>query len=1388
MVPGPLRRACLLGALATSTAWAQAPQREPQRELQPAPEPERSIAQLAHETWGAKDGLPEGPVFAVHETADGFLWLGTIAGLVRFDGERFIVFEAGRLGLEHYSHVRDLVETADGALYAGVVGGVARYDRGRFAFYGERAGIEHPFVYALAAGSPGAVWVGTGGSGVWQLRDGTLTRHRAYLEDSSLPAQVNDLATDALGTLWVATDHGVVALGRNVRRYSTEAGLPSSVVRAIAFDRDGTLWVGTRRGLGQLLPSGRFRTFTTKDGLSDDDVSALCGSRDGTLWIGTHEGSLNRFVGGRIEPAAPGSARANGGIVTLAEDRAGALWVGTGQGLERYRSGAVVTAGRSEGLGNEEILNVLARRAGGLWMLDGAGALLVYENGRARLAAKEGTIAGEGMLGLAESADGSLWIGGQALHRFQDGVWTSYAHPGGEVTVIAPDGGGLLVAQTAGDGTSTLARFVDGRFEPFPTAVRLIHVQRLYRDRRGQLWISTGGAGLVRIGPDGGTRAFRARDGLPHDVVYGIEEDGGGDLWVATRGGLARIRGDRVDNLAGVANLPARAPLQLQLDRLGYLWVTADDGIFRMALRDLAAAADGNARAVPVRRFTIADGLRSLEISWRCSGQARTPDGRLWYATARGLSLIDPSAVERPSDPPPVLIDDLVAGGRRAELGGGVAIGPGRERVEIRYTAPSLANPDDLEFRYRLAGYDADWVEAKARRVAYYTGLPAGGYTFRVAARRGDGAWGEAPAELAVQILPRWNETALARLLFVLGAALILLGVYRFRVRTMRVQKQALVRRVAERTAELRAEVTERRNAEEEVRRLNAELEARVRDRTSALEQANLALAADVAARQRTEAALADEKEKLSVTLRSIAEGVVTVDVEGRILMMNPVAERLTGWATEQAAGRPVGEVFPVSDRWSRGPLRSDPVTAVLSGRQVGSGEITRALLALRDGRQILVDASAAPIHERRGLVVGAVVVFRDVTEKTRADEQIQKTQKLEAVGILAGGIAHDFNNLLTGIFGHVDLARAALPGGSPALRWLDDVLDALENARSLAGQLLTFASGGAPARESHSLRELLDRSARFVLSGSGVSVELAVPDDLRRCDIDPLQIRQVVDNIVLNARQALPHGGHVEIAARNVELAAGDRRALPPGPYVEITIRDDGAGIPEAIREQVFDPFFTTKSGGTGLGLATVRSIVAQHGGVVDFSSAPDAGTTFRVLLRATDAAATDAAAPSPAPPPGATAARGHGRILVMDDEQQIRNLLKVGLELEGYEVEASSQGSEALAAHDRARAEGRPFDLVILDLTVAGGMGGIDTLAQLRATDPGLRAIASSGYSSDETMSDPRAAGFDGILPKPYKLTDLATIVARVLQSSRRPATEPGAGGPATVTGSAV
>ena len=371
----------------------------------------------------------------------------------------------------------------------------------------------------------------------------------------------------------------------------------------------------------------------------------------------------------------------------------------------------------------------------------------------------------------------------------------------------------------------------------------------------------------------------------------------------------------------------------------------------------------------------------------------------------------------------------------------------------------------------------------------------------------------------------------------------------------------------------------------------------------------------DISERKWAEAAIAEEKERLAVTLRSIGDGVITTDTSGAIVVMNRVAEELTGWTQGEAEGKPLDAVFNIVHETTRKP-RESPVEKVLStGRVVEL--VGHALLVSRHGTERLIADSGAPITDRDGETIGVVLVFRDMTEKQRALEIMQRAAKLDALGILAGGIAHDFNNLLTGIFGYVELARAR-SSDEQAIEYLDGTLAAMNRARALSMQLLTFAKGGAPAQKPTQMTPLIREAVQFALSGANVSCQFAMPDDLWACHVDRNQIAQVIDNIVINAQQAMPGGGFIEVSARNVFADEGQHPALAKGNYVKVSVKDRGIGIPKDVMPRIFDPFYTTKTKGHGLGLATCYSIVSRHGGCIEVESELGKGSLFHVTLPA--------------------------------------------------------------------------------------------------------------------------------------------------------------------------
>jgi len=379
-----------------------------------------------------------------------------------------------------------------------------------------------------------------------------------------------------------------------------------------------------------------------------------------------------------------------------------------------------------------------------------------------------------------------------------------------------------------------------------------------------------------------------------------------------------------------------------------------------------------------------------------------------------------------------------------------------------------------------------------------------------------------------------------------------------------------------------------------------------------------------------------------------------------------------------------------------------------------------------------------------------------EISQREQVEEELLRARKLESLGVLAGGIAHDFNNFLTVVLGNVELAKMQLDPLEPVQGILSQTAAACEGAVFLSSQLLTFAKGGAPVRCLVSVSDLVRDAVELARSDS-TSISVTLDDDLRYAEVDRSQIGQVLQNILLNARQAMPSGGIIEVHAENLGGAPES------APRVRISVRDYGCGIPEEARSRVFDPYFTTKPGGSGLGLATAYAIVAKHGGTISVESEPGRGSVFHVDLPASiEKPATETPAVSDSAHETPTVGE---RLLVMDDDHAIRKLLATVLIGLGYWVETARDGAEAIALYEEAKAKGRPFDAILLDLTVKGGMGGVEAAARLRELDPFVRLIVSSGYSDDAVLSDYRKYGFDEAIPKPWTATQMGKVFRRVL-----------------------
>jgi signal transduction histidine kinase len=506
-------------------------------------------------------------------------------------------------------------------------------------------------------------------------------------------------------------------------------------------------------------------------------------------------------------------------------------------------------------------------------------------------------------------------------------------------------------------------------------------------------------------------------------------------------------------------------------------------------------------------------------------------------------------------------------------------------------------------------------------------------------------------------------------------------------------------------------------------------------------------------ARLNTDRALRAHGLWLATLLRNIGVAVLATTPEGLVRYANPVAERLM--MIETGVRQRVSRCLMLVDEKGRSfdPLQEAGASASGLDLPLGTG------LCRLDGTTLPIEGSIASLPGESGDCQGLVLAFRDVSERRTRERELQRAERLESLGTLAAGVAHDFNNMLAIILNSASLAKRSADPDSVTRDLLSDVERAASRASNLTQQLMAFAKGGAPAQKPMWLEPMLERSVSLALRGSALNPRYEIAEGLWPAYADEGQLGQVVTNLVLNARDATGDEGTITIRLEN-RVVQGDA-TLADGRYVEIAVSDTGAGMTSEQLDRVFDPYYTTKDDGHGLGLASAYSIAQRHGGALRARSTLGEGSTFVFLVPAAEEP------PISVTPSERPVQRGTGRLLVMDDETDLRRVLALCLEELGYVVACAADGEEAIALFDLALRDQRPFDAVILDLTVRGGMGGLETLEQLRRLTPEVRAIASSGYSDSPVLADHARHGFAGILPKPYRFTDLALVLRTVVQA---------------------
>ena len=778
---------------------------------------DETVSPLRHylrQNWQTADGLPQNSVRTIVQTAEGYLWFGTAEGLVRFDGNRFTVYDRTSVPALPSGNIQSLAVAADGALWIGFRRhGLARLQAGQLTRWTTTEGLSGNEIVSLLTTPDGSIWAGTATQGLNRIRDGHIT---IYRREQGLPD--NDcyaLAIAAHGGVLVGTATGAARVSdTGVTPFSfTEEERPTPV-KAILESDEGGLWLGTPRGLWH-VEAGHQRRYTVADGLPSDDVTALVRGRNRTLWIAMRSGGLARFRDGTFESFGIAEGLANDFVHAVYEDRERNLWVGTNTGgVSRLRDTPFRTVSTREGVPAEAVRAVFESRDGSMWVGTPAHGLTRLLNGIATRWTTRDGLPNDGISMIGESRDGAMWIGTPVgLIRMNGRVLTRYTTASGlpheNVRSMFEDrDGGIWIGTVGG-----VCRIDGDRCHQIEGLK--IYARGFHQSADGAIWIA-GYGGLFRV--DGGRLThWGTAEGLSSSFVTSLGAESDGTLWLSTAdAGLNRFKDGRITRYGLAQGLYDETIFRVLPDGRGGVWMTSNRGLFRVARAELDAVADGRAQDVRSQVYTETDGLRSPEfVGGSFPSGVVTRDGHLWLPSVKGVVIVDPARMEAAAPAPPTYLERMVVDGQSLDPHAPATVGPGTGHLEFYYTAFQFVAPARLRFRYKLEGFDSDWVDAGARRTAYYTSLPSGHYVFRVQASNDTRLWGAEGATAKIALAPRFYQTGWFIACSVLAVGLLAMGGVNARTARLRAQERRLLAMVDARTRELREEVAERIRAEQ---------------------------------------------------------------------------------------------------------------------------------------------------------------------------------------------------------------------------------------------------------------------------------------------------------------------------------------------------------------------------------------------------------------------------------------------------------------------------------------------------------------------------------------------------------------------------------------------
>jgi PAS domain S-box-containing protein len=1286
--------------------------------------------------WRQAQGLPQNTVRSILQTRDGYMWVGTKGGLARFDGVRFTTFGDSNKNQLRDNEVWALAEGDDGSLWIGTYGGgLSRFKDGQFTIYTTKDGLANDFVATLSKDEEGSIWIGTD-QGLSCFKDGRFTNYT--VTDGLANNAVRALYLDRDGSILIGTG------GTGIHRFKdgkistlTIEGLYSiSGTSSIRRDRERALWVTTGTALFR-LKEGQTRRYTTSDGMSADATLQVHEDPQGNIWAATDKG-LDKY---NSHNDSFSNVQSSDSVHSLCSDREGNLWVGYGRdGLARFRQGLFTNYTMENGLADDFATTVFQDRKGNIWVGTST-ALNLFKDGKFTSYQFRDSSVGKRINALAEDREGNVWVGTtDKLYQLKyDSECASQpcdpefipigkmGMPKLNIKVIYGDQQGAIWVGTNFEG---LLRYQDGQFTTYTTKDGLSNnaVRGVYEDQDGSLLVSTRGGGLNRF-KDGKFTAYTVKDGLVSENLQALYMDKEKALWIATRQGVNRLKDGKFTTFTVNDGLFTNFVYSFVEDDRGNLWMGCSMGIFRVVKQQLDDFADGKIKSFTSIAYGLEHGLGSTIMSVAFSPLAyKTTNGRVWFASFKGVSVVDPQKLSINPLPPPVHIEKISIDERDFGSHQMAEAEPGRGDLVFRYTGLSFFAPEKVRFKYRLEGYDREWVEAGDRRAAYYNNIPPGTYTFRVIAANSDGIWNEEGAAYMIYLAPHYYQTYWFYALCLGGLGLLVIGVHRVRVRQLRARQQELAHLVEQRTGELQE--------------------------------------------QRT--FLQEQRTFLRKVIDLNPSFIFAKDRQGQFTLANRTLAEAYGTTVDQLIGKTDADFSPHKEQAQRFHQEDLQVLDSKTEKLIPEVEFIG-----HDGNSRWMQVIKIPLISADGEAQQSLGVATDITLQKQAAIAMQRAKESAEAASRAkseflANMSHEIRTPMNGVIGMTgllldtqldddqrELAETVLSSGDSLLTIINDILDF---SKIEAGKLdldpIQFQ-----------LRDSIhDTIKALALRAHQKGLELAchvlpdVPDGLIG---DSGRLRQILLNLVGNAIKFTETGEitlRVEAQTRNAQDSV-----------LHFTVADTGIGIALDKQQMIFEAFSqadgstSRRYGGTGLGLTISSQLVEMMGGQIWVESQPDSGSTFHFTARF--GLYQEGAVSEKVSAPGApfrtddpveddschkpNRERGAYHILLAEDNVVNQRLAVRLLEKRGHRVVVAENGLKAVAAFEHT-----PFDLILMDIQMPE-MNGYEATAVIRekekATGGHIPIIAITAHVMKGDRERCLEAGMDGYVTKPLKIEAL-------------------------------